>query len=524
MAELFVDVALRATVILAAALIATIALRRAPAATRHLVWTLALAGVLALPAMRAALPRWEVLPGVERSADALRQVVDRSPERLRHSDGGVTAARRSHVAQRSDVPRRSNVAQGSNVAQRSYVAQRFSAAFMLLWAAVALLLLARLAYGVYAVRRIVRHARPAGARSRTLLQQLTSGGGARIRLLESRDIAMPMTWGTFLLLPADAAGWSEDRVRVVLLHELAHIHRADWITHALGHVTTALHWFNPLAWAALRAMTRERERACDDYVLAHGARAAEYAQHLLDIAKAGVSGAAFGVAPAMARPSELEGRLLSILTPRRRHAGRAARAALPLAAAIATGIVAAAAPAGTAPQAAPAEAPPQPRPRTPMNGLLGDPDKGNEPPRPDVQALTGALEDPSSSVRESAALALALRSSDAVVDPLLRALKDRSSQVREKAAMGLAMRQQPRVVDALIEAAHDPDSQVREKVIIALGLSGEARVQKALIAALEDPDEQVREKAAQALAAFPLADAIRGGIAGALKSLGTDVR
>lgn len=512
MPDVFIDLALRTTVVLGAALLATSALCRAAAATRHLVWTLAVMGVLALPAARAALPEWRVLPAAATRSDS-------SPNGV---TGRLKVGSLSHIAV-TDQPREQRRFAGSD--------RLHFGAWVLpaLWAVVAALLLARIAAGIVAVLRLARHARPADARWRALLKRATDDThtSARIRLLVSRDIAMPMTWGgrrPLLLLPAEALHWSDDRAMVVLLHELAHIRRRDWITHALGHVAAALHWFNPLAWVALRAMTRERERACDDYVLTHGARADDYARHLLDIARAGVSGAAFAVAPAMARPSELEGRLLSIVTSRRRHTARAVRRALALAAVVATAVVAAAAPATTPVAATMASQAPVRLPaRPPTNVLLGDIGR-EEPAEPAVQALAKALADPSPSVRESAALGLALRSGPGVVEPLLGALSDPSAQVREKAAIGLAMRPQRRVVDALLEAMADDDAQVREKVVIALGLSGDARVQDALTAALDDEDAQVREKAAKALTTLPFGDAIRDGIAGALGRFGADIR
>jgi TonB family protein len=75
-----------------------------------------------------------------------------------------------------------------------------------------------------------------------------------------------------------------------------------------------LNWWNPLAWATWRAFLRERERAADDLVLSSGATATSYAEHLLEIARTmqpqpGTAAAAL----AMARRSQLEGRLMAIL-------------------------------------------------------------------------------------------------------------------------------------------------------------------------------------------------------------------
>ena len=73
-------------------------------------------------------------------------------------------------------------------------------------------------------------------------------------------------------MPEDANRWPLERLRIVLLHELAHVKRRDCLTHVVAQLACALHWFNPLAWIAARHIRTERERACDDLVLACGTR------------------------------------------------------------------------------------------------------------------------------------------------------------------------------------------------------------------------------------------------------------
>jgi hypothetical protein len=110
------------------------------------------------------------------------------------------------------------------------------------------------------------------------------------------------------------------------------VRRWDTATQWIAHLALAVFWFHPLVWTAARRMREERERACDDAVLALGTRPARYAEHLLQIVRSLGQSEGPAAALAMARRSQFEGRLLAILdgaTPRggvSRGLGLAARA------------------------------------------------------------------------------------------------------------------------------------------------------------------------------------------------------
>ena len=138
-----------------------------------------------------------------------------------------------------------------------------------------------------------------------------------VKLLISKDSITPMTWGIFqpfVLLPKEAEEWSDERLRYVLLHELAHIKRKDFVSNIVIQIVTAVLWFNPLAWFIQKQLLNDREYACDDHVVENGTKASEYADHLLDIAKSiQKNHSSLTSTMCMAKPSQLEGRLMALL-------------------------------------------------------------------------------------------------------------------------------------------------------------------------------------------------------------------
>ncbi|MEM7310693.1 MAG: M56 family metallopeptidase, partial [Planctomycetota bacterium] len=149
-----------------------------------------------------------------------------------------------------------------------------------------------------------------------------------VRLLVHPDASTPGTFGTLrpaVLLPARALDWSVDRRRAALLHELAHVRRHDVLVHRLTGIARDLLWCHPLAWMAERRLALLREAACDDAVLARGARASSYAAFLLALAR---RPAASALLPALALhrgASGLELRLHHILGTMRRSSQPAGR-------------------------------------------------------------------------------------------------------------------------------------------------------------------------------------------------------
>jgi beta-lactamase regulating signal transducer with metallopeptidase domain len=322
---LLASLALKATVLLLAAALAAAALHRASAATRHLVWSTAMVAVLCLPLFSVLVPALEVplpLAWTERATWAAAPTHGESPTELPVGFAAPGDFTGISTAEPLAPPR------DTGAAPAPLRPERVVAVIMVLGAVTGLLwLLLAFAAAALVGRRAEVIREEGWLRA---VQDAADRLGLRrpVLLLRSRDSTMPATWGVLwpsVVVPDSADGWPDDRRRTVLAHELAHVKRFDCATQALALVACVLLWWHPGVWYAARRMRVERERACDDLVLASGARPSEYAAHLLDIARSHRSprlGSAAMVS--MARPSQLESRLLSILDD-----GRARRAPTP---------------------------------------------------------------------------------------------------------------------------------------------------------------------------------------------------
>jgi beta-lactamase regulating signal transducer with metallopeptidase domain len=347
--------AARGAVVLLVALVLTSLLHRRPAAVRHAIWAGAIAVQLLLPvlslwgphwsvpvpeAMRVLMPEASIMTSTEQSRDA--QPV------LARSNTAETTPATTRVGQSSTAPTPSAsattrpgaapaaAAPGAAVpptatptpapAAATGTPLSLRALLLVVWAIGVAFVLLRLAVGTMIVARLARRgARIDDGGWLSLAQRLANT--LRIQrpliLLRGDRLGVPVTWGVvypIVLLPEDADEWTEERRRYVLVHEMAHVKRLDALTQLLGQVALALFWFDPLVWIANRRLQLEREHACDDYVLRHGTQPSTYAADLLSMVQSLGTPAHRSAQPAfaalaMARRSEFEGRMLSILDP-----------------------------------------------------------------------------------------------------------------------------------------------------------------------------------------------------------------
>jgi len=291
-----VELSVRVALVVLAGLIAAACLRRRSAALRHAVLASTLLAAPAVGPLGFVLPAvWvpiDAAPNAPRAGGVGQIVPDQHPSGIESATGTTPPP---------------------SLAWQAYV--------IALWATGTAVGLGLLLLAVVRLARLSARAEPVdGVWRRVVQEQSVACGLTRtVAVLRCSGASQLATWGALwpcVLIPPEASQWSEDRVRTVIGHELAHVVRHDWLIQLSAEIVCALWWWNPLVWVARRRLRIESELACDDAVLAAGVQARDYAAHLLAIARAS-PGRRQSIATAMpiAHSSTLERRIVAMLNP-----------------------------------------------------------------------------------------------------------------------------------------------------------------------------------------------------------------
>lgn len=220
---------------------------RVNAATRYVIWWAALAIVLLLPLAPALIPRPAPKPAIVASS---------------------TGAPVNPMLPEFEIP--------AMVTMHAQSSSPWLVTILALWSALFLWGLARIVRSWLWLTRVKARA--------TLSPQCLPATCRNARLLLSVDVASPIAVGFFkpaVILPASLPSELEPReLNHVLLHESAHLARFDdWTNLAARLLGTALA-LHPVALWVLRQIEREREIACDDWVVSRTGQARSYATSL----------------------------------------------------------------------------------------------------------------------------------------------------------------------------------------------------------------------------------------------------
>jgi beta-lactamase regulating signal transducer with metallopeptidase domain len=434
---------LKVTLALAVSMLVALAARRAAAATRHAVLMAGLLIAMAMPFLGVALPRVEV------------QTVRRPmlSAALRAGDVGPAL---------QPAPDR--------LESRSYI--------------LGVLIVAALRIVSY-VRawRVTRRAKP-----------FADG------ILITGELRQPATFGRSILLPAEARAWTDQRLDAVLRHERAHLARGDQWAQLVAGAACAAYWLHPLAWLAARWAALERERACDDAVLAAGIDPAAYAATLLDVARHAVS-----FAPAMAERTHLGRRIESILDDDvARRPSRAGAVCAVAATILVTLPLAAITSAGEPDLLGDAIASPFSERLDAPIAFVDVPLAGRDAELIAIlrHAASRAPRSRVDLVPERARWALARARNGAVIEPALEALSDPDWRIRTYAAWTLGVARTPRATEPLLRLLEEDNWRVRAMASTALAEIADPRAASAMRHALDDAAWQVRAEAVRYFAAI----------------------
>lgn len=221
-------------------------LPRLNAATRYVIWWIGLAVVLVLP----LLPAW-------------------------HLSGSAPAIVRSSIGS-STNPLLPEIETPAIVRVRPVSAPGWPLAVALLWSVTFLYHLTRVARSFVYLRRV-----KAGA---VTSSELLPPTGRNARLLLSAGVLSPMAVGfrqPAVILPVSLpAELEKSELDHVLLHEASHLARWDDWTNLAARLSESVLALHPIALWILRRIEREREIACDEWVVAHTGQARNYAASL----------------------------------------------------------------------------------------------------------------------------------------------------------------------------------------------------------------------------------------------------
>lgn len=159
-----------------------------------------------------------------------------------------------------------------------------------IWLAGVILICLRFAGGWWVTARMrSRQIRPASPEWQQTLTRLCAAIGLSrsVRLLVSVRVDVPMVVGCLrpvLLAPVGAlAGLPPEQIEALLLHELAHIARRDYLVNALQGIAEALLFYHPAVWWISGHIRAERELCCDDLAVAATGDAFTYATALASL-------------------------------------------------------------------------------------------------------------------------------------------------------------------------------------------------------------------------------------------------
>lgn len=326
-----------------------------------------------------------------------------------------------------------------------------------------------------------------------------------ICLIMDERIPVPAIYGYFkpvLFIPSEALTWSADERRMVVLHELAHLKRRDFLINVFAHILCALWWPNPLVWKATKQIRMEQEKASDDRLLQSTFDEIQYADFLLNMTKLLTGQKPAGrLVLGMASPAEMKERFSHILKSREQRKTSPFMKSI-----LGFGLMLLLIPTSWVSLRSM---------HVHHSKYIREPDK--------VEQCLDGLKNPDVKIRVRAAWRLGDLEERSTVPHLVEALKDNDPRVRGMAAWALGEIKGLEILQPLLEAANDKDPYAREMIIKAIGELESSDALACLKSAMHDENPDVRYAVVWALGELRHEEAFRS-ITDALKDDCVSVR
>ena len=197
------------------------------------------------------------------------------------------------------------------------ITQKYAPIFATFWLIGILVLTLRLVIAAIGLSRLKKYGVEVSPELTSIFHAVKKGVYKKqVILLESAKVATPMviSWvKPVILLPMGIMSkLPTDQVEALLLHELHHIRRHDFLWNILQRVVETLFFFNPLIWILGREIRQLREELCDQSVIEQTNAPAPYAQALMSLAESSDHTLALA---AKSKGGALTRRFRSILSP-----------------------------------------------------------------------------------------------------------------------------------------------------------------------------------------------------------------
>ena len=244
----------------------------------------------------------------------------------------MTVAETQLTSQASEDSRPASTFTGpEEVAPSPAPLHRWTAWMALIWLAGAAFMLARASAQVAGAGRMRRSCEPLTEGPVVTLLHETQKAllmAQRVRLAVTEKLTSPAVVGCLLptlILPLTlVTAMSPEQLRFILLHELAHIRRGDYLANLFQLLVESLLFFNPAVWWISRQIRLEREACCDALAIELSGAPAAYARTLVTVAESALQSTPAPM-PAFGQPdhsSHLAERVRRLLMPEHRPALR----------------------------------------------------------------------------------------------------------------------------------------------------------------------------------------------------------